>query len=333
MTILNAYDEKVQTFITIHKTDSQKNYSNERMQLFKAAEQDKGLIFEATYPKKQYEVVTQLLIMLAQTGITKISAETLGKKADCSIRTVTSVVNKLKKDTQIIVARLKSSNKNNGHYIFVDKTHTNFTAIMREVFMLDNSSIAELNAEQIAEQKNAENVDTPTVEDIKNNSKGFKGFKRHTKDINKIYISNIDKISVVEEIESKPIKTKDEQQKYIEEYATCLAQKQLFKMINDIKDMMLPCIIEQSHKIALRIGSTAEWKDVVMARDVLLTITENTKNHVFKDVPTAKTIVATFTERLNYKRSHIVPAANKQVVTVKIAPFYNWLEEKENENG
>lgn len=332
MTTLNAYDEKVQAFITIHKTESQKNYSNERMQLFKVAEQDKGLIFEATYPKKQYEVVTQLLIMLAQTGITKISAEKLAEKADCSVRTITTVVNKLKKDTQIIVARLKSSSKNNGHYIFVDKNHANFKAIMREVFMLDNSSIAELNAEQIAEQKNAENVDTSMVEDEKNGSKGFKGFKRHTKDINK-YISSADKISVVEKIEAEPIKTKDEQQKYIEEYATCLAQKQLFKMIHDIKDMMLPCIIEQSHKIALRIGSNAEWKDVVMARDVLLTITENTKDYVFKDVPNSKTIVATFTERLNYKRTHNVPVATKEVTTVKIAPFYNWLEEKENENG
>lgn len=322
MKTLNAYNEKVQTFITTHKPESQKNYSNERMQLFKAAEQNKGLIFEATYPNKQYEVVTQLLIMLAQTGITKISAEKLAEKADCSVRTITTVVNKLKNDTQIIVARLKSSTKNNGHYIFVDKNHANFKAIMREVFMLDNSSIAELNAEQ----KNAENADTPMVEDEKNGAKDFKGFKRHTKDINK-YISNADKISVVEKIEAEPIKTKDEQQKYIEEYASCLAQKQLFKMIHDIEYMMLPCIIEQSHKIALRIGSNAEWKDVVMARDVLLTITENTKDYVFKDVPTSKTIVATFTERLNYKRTHDVPVAQTETRTYKPAPFYNWLED------
>lgn len=328
MKVLNAYNEKVQTFITIHKNDKKKNYSKERMENFKQAEQEKGLIFEAIYPKKQYDVLTQLLIMLAQTGITKISAEKLASNSDCSIRTVTSVVKKLKKDTQIIVARLKSTDKNNGHYIFVDKTHANFKAIMREVFMLDNSSIAELNAEQIAEQESAENADTPTVEGSKNDSKGFKGFNKHTNNINNIYISNADKISVIEEIEAEPIKTKEEQQQYINEYSTCLAQKQLFKMIHDIKDMMLSCIIEQSHKIALRIGSNAEWKDVVMARDVLLTITENTKNYVFKDVPTSKTIVATFTERLNYKRTHVVPAAPKTATTPITLPLYNWLDEE-----
>ena len=77
----------------------------------------------------------------------------------------------------------------------------------------------------------------------------------------------------------------------------------------------------------MRIGSNAEWKDVVMARDVLLTITENTMNYVFKDVPTTKTIVAPFTERLNDKRTHVVPPAPKTSITKQPPVLYNWLKD------
>lgn len=328
MNRLNAYSENVQRFILLRKGEGGNKYRKERMMAFKEAEQAKGYVFEAVYPNKQYGVVTQLLIMLAQTGITKISAKALAKKATCSERTVMSVVGKLKNDTQILVARLKSARKNNGHYIFVDKTHANFKDIMREVFMVDDVSVAEQNAEQIAEQENAENADTPTVEGAKNASKGFKGFKRHTNNIHNIYIGATDKESVMKEIESEPVKSKAEQEHYVNEYATCTAQKQMLTMIYSIEDMLLPCIRTQAHKIALRIGSTAEWKDVVMARDVLLTITENTNDHVFRDKPTEKTIVATFTERLAYKRTHTVPVKAVKPVLVTPAPFYNWLEEE-----
>lgn len=186
MTVLNAYDEHVQLFINNHKKEHNKNYSNGRMKQFEQGMQEQGYIFEQLFPNKQYDVLTQLLIKLAQTGITKIKAETLAIDSECSKTTVFKAVKGIKQSNQIIVARLKSRGKNNGHYIFVDKLHANFKAIMKEVFMLDNESIEELTVSQNEVQKvgqeNAENVDTTSLNEEKEGSKvfkGFKGFKNH----------------------------------------------------------------------------------------------------------------------------------------------------------
>lgn len=181
MKTLNAFDEHVQSFINNHKNKSNKNYSKARMKNFEQDVQQQGYIFEQLFPSKQFNVLTQLLIKLAQTGITKIKAETLAKDSECGITTVFKAVKAIKQADQIIVARLKSRGKNNGHYIFVDKLHANFKAIMKEVFMLDDDSIEELNVVQAEVQnvglKNAGNVDTTSVKGEKEGSKVFKGFK------------------------------------------------------------------------------------------------------------------------------------------------------------
>lgn len=181
MEYLNAYDEHVQLFINNHKNKSNKNYSKARMKQFEKDVQQQEYIFDQLFPSKQFNVLTQLLIKLAQTGITKIKAETLAKDSECGITTVFKAVKAIKQTDQIIVARLKSRGKNNGHYIFVDKLHANYKAIMKEVFMLDNDSIEELNVVQNEVQnvglENAENVDTTSVKGEKEGSKVFKGFK------------------------------------------------------------------------------------------------------------------------------------------------------------
>lgn len=64
-----------------------------------------------------------------------------------------------------------------------------------------------------------------------------------------------------------------------------------------------------------------------MARDVLLTITENANNHVFNDVPTVEIITVTITVRRHYKRTHDVPVAVKPA-PVSYAPFYIGLMNK-----
>lgn len=186
MKILNAYDEHVQMFINNHKKERNKSYSNKRMKQFEQDVKQQGYIFEQLFPKKQYDILTKLLIKLAQTGITKVKAETLANDSECSKTTVFKAVKAIKQTDQIIVARLKSRSKNNGHYIFVDKLHANFKVIMKEVFMLDDESIEELtvaqNEVQNVGQGNAKNVDMTSVEEEKQGSKVFKGvkaFKNH----------------------------------------------------------------------------------------------------------------------------------------------------------
>lgn len=332
MTTLNAYDERVQHYINTHKTTSHKTYTNERMQQFKEHFRKKERTFEAHFPKKLYKGLTKLLIMLSKTGITKISAERFAKKVNCSVRTITKLVSVLKKDTQILVGRLKSSTKNNGHYIFVDKTNCHFHEIMTEVFNNPSINNAEQNAEPIAEQENAETPIVPSDSASEKGVKEVKGFNKHTNNIYNIYKESAVQSAILTAVEDSPIETLAQQENYIQEYAVCPAQSQLFHLIQSLESMLLPCIMQKAHVIALRIGSNAQWKDVVIARDVLLTITENTNNHVYKEAPTYKTILATFTERFNYKRTHYVPEAKKRFVGTATVSFTgenaNWLKDE-----
>ncbi|WP_102693979.1 hypothetical protein [Rummeliibacillus pycnus] len=181
MKTLNAFDEHVQSFINNHKKERNKNYSNARMKNFEQDVQQQGYIFNQLFPSKQFNVLTQLLIKLAQTGITKIKAETLAKDSECGITTVFKTVKSIKQVNQIVVARLKSRGKNNGHYIFVDKLHANFKAIMKEVFFLNDDEIEELNIAQNEVQnvglESVANVDISRLKEEKEGSKVFKGFK------------------------------------------------------------------------------------------------------------------------------------------------------------
>lgn len=188
MKILNAYDEHVQDFINKYKNNNRKNYNAERMSQYKQSVRELGYTFEKLFPRKRYDILNELLLKLSQTGITKISVKKMANDSECSERTVISTVKYIKMiDNEILFARLMSTDKNNGHYIFVDKKHKNFKSIMKEVFMLKDDEIAEQiteqNAYQIAELENAENVDTTSLKEEKEGSKvfkGFKGFKNHS---------------------------------------------------------------------------------------------------------------------------------------------------------
>lgn len=148
MKFLNAYNETVQDFMKNpkHKLKKRKTYNKTRMELFILSEKARnaGFIFEEIFPNKKEKILKILLDLLSKTGITKIKAETLAKKANCSIGTVYKTVKLIKLGNQILVARLKSRDKNNGHYIFVDKTSENFELIMKEVFKLSDEDIKEL---------------------------------------------------------------------------------------------------------------------------------------------------------------------------------------------
>ncbi|MGQ0423241.1 cytosolic protein, partial [Bacillus sp. HC-Mk] len=114
-----------------------------------------------------------------------------------SDRTVNATVRALKETGEVIVAGL-ADGKNK--YVFVLKMHPNFTAIMKEVFYIDTEQIAELNAGQVAEQKNTKAIEAVGLETEKTSSNynnsinSFNSLKQE---------KNNDRVSLIESIENE----------------------------------------------------------------------------------------------------------------------------------
>ena len=161
---LTAYNADVQKYIQQNRLSTQKKY--EIIAAMRKRVDDANQSFECLFPSrsKRKVVMDHIIYMLSGNGICKISAETLADKADCSVRTVTDTVRALKQTGEILVAGL-ADGKNK--YVFVLKTHPNFTTIMKEVFYIDANQIAERTAEQVAEQKNSETVEAVSLKDEK----------------------------------------------------------------------------------------------------------------------------------------------------------------------
>ncbi|MES1051475.1 hypothetical protein FOA24_19560 [Bacillus thuringiensis] len=153
---MTAYNKDVQKYMQLNKLCSQKK--NEIIDAIRNNVSGNNQSFESLFPtrSKRKDVMDHIIYLLSGNGICKISAETLASKADCSVRTVNATVCALKQTSEIVVGGL-ADGKNK--YVFVLKMHPNFTTIMKEVFYIDTEQIAELNAEQVAEQKNAETVE------------------------------------------------------------------------------------------------------------------------------------------------------------------------------
>lgn len=323
MTTLNAYDEQVQLFINTHKNRNNKNYSNERMKQLQQYVQQKGYVFEQLFPIKQYNVLTQLLIKLSQTGITKIAAETLAVKAECGVATVYNAVKSIKATEQIVVARLKSRGKNNGFYIFVDKLHANFKAIMHDVFSLDNQAIKELDIVPFIGLDNSENVDTSALDGDFEGAKGFKDFKNLKQAINNYNVS--DKDAIKDEIENQKSETPEQQRELLNTYATNEYQIAFFDFIHT---MPYPKIVSDSaYKLALRIGSNCTINRFMQAKDVLQRLVMD----IIEDGLQVGNFVATFTGALvNYESYPVIQDAPKKSASPsRKVIFYNWLEESE----
>ena len=148
---LTAYNADVQKYMQQNRLSAQKKY--EIMDAMRKRIDDTNQSFESLFPSqsKRKGVMDHIIYMLSGNGICKISAETLADKANCSVRTVTDTVRALKQTGEILVAGL-ADGKNK--YVFVLKTHPNFTTILKEVFYINAYQIAERTAEQVAEQKN-----------------------------------------------------------------------------------------------------------------------------------------------------------------------------------
>ncbi|MEB8649384.1 HTH domain-containing protein [Bacillus cereus] len=160
---LTAYNADIQKYMQQNRLSTQKKY--EIIDAIRKRFDDTTQSFESLFPSrsKRKDVMDHIIYLLSGNGICKISAETLADKADCSVRTVTTTVRALKQTGEILVAGL-ADGKNK--YVFVLKTHPNFTTIMKKVFYID----AEQNANQIAEQKNHESLEAVSLEGEKTNS-------------------------------------------------------------------------------------------------------------------------------------------------------------------
>ncbi|PFU01579.1 cytosolic protein [Bacillus thuringiensis] len=321
---ITAYNKDVQKYMQVNKLCSKKK--NEIITAICKRINGNNQSFERLFPtgSKRKEVMDHIVYMLSGNGICKISAETLASKTGCSVRTVTDAVRVLKQTGEILVAGL-ADGKNK--YVFVLKMHPNFTTIMKEVFYIDADQIAELNAEQVAEQKNAETLDTVGLEDEKTSSNynnsinSFNSLKQE---------KNNDIVSVTESIENELEEAQNDIQKEFERIHTYCVNEFQEMMYHTIKAGTYHDILKTNASIiALRVGSNCDKEFFRLAFNALGKIDRFLKNNG----TLTDTVQALFTKVYsdNIKLSKIHKKANTSnseasKPNTKV-PFYNWLEE------
>ncbi|MBK5446080.1 cytosolic protein [Peribacillus sp. TH24] len=171
--LYTAYNKDVQKYMTGNElSSSRKSVIIEKIEKMVVAA---GESFERLFPvrSKRKDVMDHVIYLLSGNGICKIAATTLADKADCSVRTVNTAVNALKKTGEVLVAGL-ADGKNK--YVFVLKSHENFQAILKDVFYINSEQITEHFAGQVAEQKNVESLGTVGVEGEKTSSNNINSF-------------------------------------------------------------------------------------------------------------------------------------------------------------
>ncbi|MBJ8023869.1 HTH domain-containing protein [Bacillus cereus] len=250
---LTAYNADVQKYMQQNRLSTQKK--NEIIDAIRQHIDDTNQSFESLFPSqsKRKGVMDHIIYMLSGNGICKISAETLADKANCSVRTVTDTVRALKQTGEILVAGL-ADGKNK--YVFVLKTHPNFTTIMKEVFYINANQIAERTAEQVAEQKNPETVEAVGLKDEKTSS-------NYTNSINSFNSlkqeKNNDKVSLMESIEIELKEAQNDAQKEFERIHTYFVNEYQEMMYHTIKaGTYHPILKTNASIIGLRVGSNCD---------------------------------------------------------------------------
>ncbi|OUC03763.1 cytosolic protein [Bacillus thuringiensis serovar medellin] len=317
---LTAYNADIQKYMQQSQLSTQKK--NEIINAIRNRINDTNQSFESLFPSrsKRKDVMDHIIYMLSGNGICKISAETLAGKANCSVRTVTTTVRALKQTGEILVAGL-ADGKNK--YVFVLKTHSNFTTIMKEVFYID----AELNANQVAEQKNHETLETVRLETEKTNSNynnsinSFNSLKQE---------KNNDKVSLMESIENELKEAQNDVKKEFERVHTYYVNEFQEMMYHTIKSGTYHNILKTNASIiGLRVGSNCDKNLFCLALNALSKVDRFLKyNGTLTD-----TVQALFSKIYsdNIKISKIqkkASASNSDVSKPHTKLFfYNWLEE------
>lgn len=236
--MLTAYNEDVQRYL---EAPSKKN-KNKIIQELKENALAKGINFNKLFPKgtKRYQVLDNIIYMLSNGGVCKVSSSNLANMTGVSVRTVYTAVADIKKLDMFIVGGL-ADGKNK--YIFVYKGHEDFTDILNNVFYLNTEQIAE----QVAEQENPKPLENKDIEGDKGSS------------IYSIYsISKQEKDIIKQSIENE-IKNAENTKQKAKEYLISKHQKELYEMItNDSK--LHHDIRKNSLILTLRAGSNIDEK-------------------------------------------------------------------------
>lgn len=340
MTTLIAANERVQAVMIRYPKSTSAQKQNRITQLEQTLHQQ-GKYLTEVFPNKQMSVVNYIIHLTVSSGIWKVGAQCIADSCDCGVRTVYSVINKLKKMPEFIIGRLKQRTGGQGKYIFVDTKHADFQSIMQEVFSLDSPHVAEPVAQPIAE---------PFTEIDPLNANGSKdssgvaststyisslGFKTCSLSINNSIVNQEDVETIQQSIYAEDLPL-DEQQIRMHTYATNEYQHELF---NFMKDMRLhEQLAPQLYKIALAVGSTATKQDFIYAKDAAVSL----NNRLFtRSLHVDHSIRAYFdtiyqearsqgfamqksvVEDVPFQSDILAPIRSKKVA------FYNWLEERE----
>lgn len=312
MTTLTARNERVQHFIYTSPVKPSTSLKKARLGLFEDIIKRAGKFISEIFPNKQQQVLDEIIYLTSGCGIAKIGSDVLADLSGVSVRTVNTVVKKLKEDGQFLVARINKSRA--GKYIFVDKLHANFKEIMDYVF----SENAEQFAYQFAEQLLNESIEAVSAKDektVSNYNNSFNSFK--TSSLNNKYIYN-NKFENCEAIKDEPKQSELEPSPYLNNYQT-----QLYKLI-----MMMPfptVLKENANTLCLSVN-IQNAKQFVQAKDSL----KNLAMDLHDGLEIKKSLRAVFSGA--YEKSIIRPTLKKIEApidnTVPPFAFLNWLDKK-----
>lgn len=315
MKTLTATNQRVQFYLNFTTEKPSTSVKCKRLNELKSILEERNVMLDEMFSHKQLAVVDRIIYLTSGAGIAKVGANKLAEKCEVSPRTVMSAVKALKETGEFIVARLIKTKGGAGKYIFVDKKHENFREIMREVFLLSDYKIAQLTAEQFAEQKISESLEAVSLDDI-NKTSNINIFS--TKQENNNYISDIaHAIKVVIEEETKPSR------KYVEKYASNSFQIDFYDLLDGLT---YPKPIDTvKHVLALRIGSDCDLKRFIKAKNIIHSISMRILDgYEFDNIPAA------FTAALTKSESYEVPSVKtKPTYPKRSVEFYNWLNERE----
>lgn len=322
---LTANNERVQAYM-LGNTPPSTNAKRKRLSLFKELLEKAGTFLSELFPNKQEHVMDEILYLTSGCGIAKIGADRLAERTNVSIRTVSTVVSKLKKTNQYIVARIDSGRA--GKYIFVDKLHSNFTEIMDVIFRIDASQFAY----QVACLTPSQNVDVASSNEGNLSSNHNNQFIKTSLIYNNRLVHELDEEAVQgiqNQIDSEPVMDLDAQKERLDQYATNEYQHLLF---DTMRIFPLHQEIENNlYKISLRVGSNATIREFHLAKDAVF---ELNVQLVQSTTTIKQSIVALFEalykEALSKPENHMEP---EQPSASSDFIFYNWLEERENSNS
>ncbi|MBG9503143.1 cytosolic protein, partial [Bacillus thuringiensis] len=214
-------------------------------------------------------------------------------------------------------------------YVFVLKTHPNFTIIMKEVFYLDTGQIAELHAKQVAEQKNHEPLEAVCLETEKTSS----NYNNSSNSLHTVkQEKNNDIASLIESIESEFEESQNDAQKEFERIHTYYVNEYQEMMYHTIKGGTYhPTLKANASIIGLRVGSNCDKRLFYLAFNALSKIDRFLKNNgtltdsvqaLFSRVYSDNIKVSKASKKASISHS----AATKPPVKVL---WYNWLVEEE----